>query len=203
MRTIPAAALLLLVAAPSGAQEITRTSQPVKPATEAREGWRSPGFRMELQFGWQFLDPLADADRFRTPRGDGFSFGIEPGVRLSRPLAVSVGLRYAAFPGASRRVGDLFQGRDGGVTWSVTGNLTWFPVDQLFLGAGLGYGGLFQGECHANGGAALVRAGAQLVVGESMAMGPTVQAGLSMTRCSSSRSFFHDAVVLAWAFAWR
>lgn len=202
VRVFLAPFLVLLLAAAAGAEEIERSSVPVRPRTEAREGWRSPGFRMELQPGYQLLSNRTDGDRL-APSGNGISLGIEPGLRLSRSFALSAGLRYALVP--SRRVGSELEGYEvsGGLSWTTTLDVTWFPVDQLFLGAGAGYGGMLT-DCHATGVAALVRAGAQLVVTDLFAMGPLAQVGGTVLGCGEGRpARLHDSVFLAWAFAWR
>jgi hypothetical protein len=194
--------LLALPAITAGAEPVTRTSEPVKPATEAREGWRSPGFRLDLQLGLQILHGTETGGAADWPGGTDFSMAFEPGYRLSRTVAVSAGLRYSLVPERS-------QGRqavaEGGFAWSLTANAMWFPVDAFYLAAGLGYAGVLAG-CHAGGGVVLVRAGAQLVVGESMAMGPLAQLSGSVIECSDgggSRTYLHDSVFLAWALAWR
>jgi len=190
----PLLAVLLALPAPGAAEPVERESEYEMPAAEA---WRQPGFRVQLRFG---LDDLVGTD---APDASGFSFAVEPGIRLSESFTISAALRYAVLDVGLQ-----------GVRYTTTADLTWHVWDGLFLAGGFGYAGLvadatFRG-CDGQGIAALARTGWLLATGEIFATGPVVQLDQQWTWCRSSggwdpgeRLWRHRTLHFSWSLAWR
>jgi len=198
--------LLLALLAPlpaAGDEEPSeRESEYEMPASEA---WALPGFRVQLRFG---RDSLVGGDG--APDASGWSFTVEPGIRLSASFSLSATLRYAA----------LVEGFEG-VRYTTSGDATWHPFDGFFLAAGIGYAGLvgnaaLTGRCDGDGVVLLARTGWLIAAGELFATGPVIQLDQQWTGCGteawdweeeeaieSSRTWSHRSLHFSWSLAWR
>lgn len=204
--------LLALLLAPLPAlgqgEPAERESEYEMPAGEA---WALPGFRVQLRFGRDSLTGAGDG----APDASGWSFAVEPGIRLSESFSLAATLRYAA----------LIDGFEG-VRYSTSGEFAWHPFGGFFLGTGVGYAGLVGssafGSCDGDGVMLLARTGWLIPVGELFATGPVVQLDQQWTSCSYEEEFFeedeewgnwtyrttertwsHRTLHFSWSLAWR
>lgn len=99
------------------------------PTVDDRVAWQSPGFRMELGYGYGGLWGAQTA-----PDADAHAALIRPGVRLDGPWSLYTSLAYAVAGG----------GLSGAAHYSVTLEPVFHLSDAVRLGVGLGYGGIIQ-----------------------------------------------------------
>jgi hypothetical protein len=101
--------------------ETVRLSLPTESDLAA---WRSPGFRLQLGWGYAIVHGTGAAWSFRSE-----NFLLRPSVRLDDRWALALDLLYGTGP--------------NGVRWNVTLEPTFFIWRQLAVSAGVGFGGLY------------------------------------------------------------
>ncbi len=98
------------------------------PTVEDEAAWQTPGFRLELGYGYGGLWGGATA-----PDGDSHAALIRPGVRLDGPWSLYTSLAYAVATGGL-----------SGAQYAVTVEPVFHLSDAVRLGAGVGFGGIVE-----------------------------------------------------------
>lgn len=163
-------------------ESVTRVSEVTTPLDEA---WHTPGYRLELQVGYESLPSWQT-----VPSGAGIQLGLGSGWQLTRAWSVDLTMSYLLFLATT--------GTLTGMRWAAAVGPTWHPWRGVRLGAAVGYANMLAdwstsprnftpatGFCDGPTARGVLHATYLLPLTEWFAMGPMLQAGLAYTKCNA------------------